>query len=182
MNILIFGHQGSGKTTHGKYIASKFGLTYLSTGDLLRDISQEKTELGKKVKERIDDGYLIDDQLMWEIIKKTIDGKKDGFLLDGFPRTPKQLKYIEDDKIKIDLIFYIHLDHKVSYQRLLARGRTDDTPDKIKHRLDSYREFTKPLVTEFQNREVPIIHIDNQFSVAEVSKTIDDRLKEYSRN
>jgi adenylate kinase len=179
MNILLFGHPGSGKTTHGRYIADQNDLSYLSTGDLVREIAQKDSELAHEVKAQMEAGWLIGDELMWRIIKDKIDGQKDKLVLDGYPRTVKQLESLEKDGIKIDLVVYIHLDHEVSYERLMKRGRTDDTTEKIKVRMERYRESTKPLVQEFVDRGVPVIHIDNKFSVKQVQKNINDRLKEY---
>lgn len=178
MNVLIFGHPGSGKTTHGKYIADRLKLTYLSTGDMVREVAAQNTELGREVKSAMEQGYLIKEDLMWGIIKNKIGGKGDGFLLDGFPRTTKQRDFLENDNIKVAVVFYIHLDHELSHQRLLKRGRTDDTSEKIKKRMEWYRELTKPLIQEFVNEGVPIIHIDNKYTIEEVQKNIDDRLKE----
>src|SRR3990167_8573568 len=180
MNILIFGPQGSGKSTYGRYIAEKLNLTYLSSGDISREVSAQDSDLGKRVKDLIDHGFLIDDSLMEELLLVRLGEKRDGFLLDGFPRTLSQLRFLKEIGIQINLIVFISVDPDVSYQRLLKRGRAEDAPERIKTRQKLYHELTEPIIGEMSKSGTKVVNLSNDGDIEEVKVQIDDKLKELS--
>ena len=181
MNILVFGGQGSGKSTHAKYIAEKLGIPYVYTGDLFRELEGEESEKGKKIRDLVKKGILIPNELavpaFAEYIKK-FDLSK-GVVLDGFPRDLEQAKALQ---LKINLIIYITLPENTAIQRLMERKRYDDTPRAIKKRLDLYKEETRPLLSYFKKKGVETVKIDNTPSVEEVRAEVDDFLEKQSRN
>jgi len=176
MNILVFGVQGSGKSTHAEYIATKLGIPYIYTGDLFRNLEKENSKRGKQIKQLMSKGILIPDQITIQVFEeylKEFDTSK-GLVLDGFPRTKEQAEKL---KIKLDLIIYVTLPPEIIIERLKERGRYDDSPEIIKKRIQLYEGKTKPLLDYFAQRKIKIKEIDNSASVEEVWKRIDDLLE-----
>jgi adenylate kinase len=177
MYILILGGQGSGKSTCGAYIAEKLNIPYISTGNFFRDLESEESERGEKIKNLMQSGSLIPDDLAIETIEeylKKFDIEK-GAVLDGYPRTVYQAK---KTPFKFDRVFYIKVPTDIAVDRLMKRGRYDDTKELIKRRLDLYREKTKPLLDFFRDSGVSIDIIDNSGSPEELKKQLDDLLQD----
>jgi adenylate kinase len=161
-DILLLGPQGAGKGTQGKLIAAEYGIPHVATGDILRAAMAAETELGLKVKPIYDAGQLVPDELMIELIRERLgeDDARDGFVLDGFPRTMRQAEALgemlrEIDK-ELDVVFELQLPDAVGRERMLKRaadeGRADDTPEAIDERLRIYHEQTAPLVEYYRTR------------------------------
>lgn len=154
-NIIIFGAPGSGKGTYSDMIVEKFGMGHISTGDVLRAEIKNGTELGKIAKGYIDEGQLIPDSLMVDILASTYDRqpKGRGVIFDGFPRTIAQAEALktmlaergDDMGMMIELV----VEEDVLMARLLNRaieqGRADDNKETIQKRFDVYRTQTAPL-------------------------------------
>ena len=154
-NIIIFGAPGSGKGTYSDMIVEKFGMGHISTGDVLRAEIKNGTELGKIAKGYIDEGQLIPDSLMVDILASTYDRqpKGCGVIFDGFPRTIAQAEALktmlaergDDMGLMIELV----VEEDVLMARLLNRaieqGRADDNKETIQKRFDVYRTQTAPL-------------------------------------
>jgi adenylate kinase len=161
-NLLIFGPPGVGKGTQAKLIAENFGLFHLSTGEYLRKAISEETELGKRAKEIVEGGSLVPDDIMIGIVKEALvkNITKNGFILDGFPRTIPQAKALAKifEELKYDNILVLHLiaDENELVRRLLNRGRGDDTEDTIKHRLRIYENSTKPVIDFYKDSTIEI--------------------------
>lgn len=151
MYLIILGPPGAGKGTQSVLIAQKLKLKHLSTGEILRKAVADGTPLGIKAREIMDSGNLVNDEIMIGIIKDAIsaDDAKNGFILDGFPRTLKQAE--ELDIIMKSLgygfpkVINITLDDDELVKRMLGRGRVDDTVETIKNRLNVYKEQTAPV-------------------------------------
>lgn len=155
LNIVIFGAPGSGKGTQSERIVEKFGIDHISTGDVLRAEIAAGTELGKSAKALIDNGQLIPDAMMVDILAAKLDafvGSK-GVIFDGFPRTIAQaeaLKVMLNERGQ-DVTAMIELDvpEDELMDRLIKRGqmsgRADDNEETIKKRLVVYNEQTSPL-------------------------------------
>ncbi|MBP8982855.1 MAG: adenylate kinase, partial [Bacteroidales bacterium] len=162
LNIVIFGGPGSGKGTQSALIAEKYNLIHLSTGDLLRDEVASGSELGKLIHSFIDKGNLVPDQLMLDILSRTIDnlnGKK-GVIFDGFPRTIAQAEaldeILEKRNEKLNLLLHLKVADEILQERMLFRsktsGRSDDTPETIKKRIDIYHQVTAPVINYYRHR------------------------------
>ena len=161
LNIVIFGAPGSGKGTQSARIVEKYGLDHISTGDVLRSEIAAGSELGKLAKSLIDNGQLIPDELMVNILAAKLDalaGGK-GVIFDGFPRTIAQaesLRAILDERgQKVTAMIELDVPEEELMDRLIKRGqesgRADDNEETIKKRLVVYREQTAPLKEWYKN-------------------------------
>lgn len=161
-NIIIFGAPGSGKGTYSDKIVEHYGMSHISTGDVLRNEIKTGTELGQITQGYIDKGQLIPDELMISILAKVYDAQVvgKGVIFDGFPRTIKQAEALKNMLAErghdMGLMIELVVDEDVLMERLLKRaveqGRADDNETTIKARFDVYRKQTAPL-TEWFDRE-----------------------------
>jgi len=158
IRLILLGPPGSGKGTQASVIANCYGLSHISTGEMLRSAVSQGTELGLKAKEYMDRGDLVPDELIFGIVRDrlTANDALNGWLLDGFPRNAEQAKVLET------MLKEIHqsCDKAVNFQvsddsivhRLLERGRQDDEEDVVRHRLQVYYEQTAPLIDFYAER------------------------------
>ena len=181
MNILIFGVQGAGKSTIGKYIAEKLEIPFIATGDIFRELKEEESSLGELVKSKINEGELVPDETTMEIVNQRLNQKDvlEGFILDGAPRNLTQVKMFKQD---VDLLVLVNLDGEEAVKRLFSRGRHDDTKEKIEKRIFWYENQTKPVVKFYKNKDIKIIEIDNTNPEEAVQKSVDEQFKNYKRN
>jgi len=152
-DILIFGMQGAGKGTQGEILAKKFNLVIFETGGALRKIREENSELGKTVKNIMDKGDLVTNEIVMNIVEDFLE-KNEGkrILFDGIPRMMEQ-------KITFDALLAKHkrtlqgifltLDEPEAISRMLERGRKDDTEEVIRRRLDNYNAETLPVIQKY---------------------------------
>ena len=162
MTIILFGPPGCGKGTQSALIADKYKLKHISTGDILRNEMELKTELGLAAKSYVTGGKLVPDDVIIDMLMqaiKTIEINQNGILLDGFPRTIAQaealeLKLAERNK-QTNLLIDMQVNEEELVKRMLIRGeltgRTDDNAETIKKRLQVYSEQTYPVKTYYQN-------------------------------
>lgn len=156
LNIVIFGAPGSGKGTQSERIVAKYGINHISTGDVLRAEIKGNTELGKIAKGYIDQGQLIPDELIIDILAKTLDSFQEskGVIFDGFPRTIPQAEALKKVLAERGQVLNIMLDLDVPEEELMTRlikrgqesGRADDNEETIKKRLVVYHNQTAPLI------------------------------------
>jgi adenylate kinase len=186
-DILLLGPQGAGKGTQGRLIAAEHGIPHVATGDMLRAAMAAGTELGRQVKPIYDAGQLVPDDLMIALIRDRLgaDDAREGFVLDGFPRTMRQAEALEEMLREIgrglDVVFEFQLADQVGRERMLRRsaeeGRTDDTPEAIDERLRLYHEETEPLIEYFRTRGNLVgIHADR--TVQEVFRELQQTLEQ----
>lgn len=162
MNLILFGPPGAGKGTQAEKIESHFNIPHLSTGNIFRENIKNETPLGKKVKSILDSGELVPDQTVVELVASELDKPeyKNGYILDGFPRTVAQAKaldnYLEEKGDKIDYFITLDVPEKELINRILSRGegRSDDTPEKVKTRLDVYHNETSPVLNHYEKQDV----------------------------
>lgn len=164
LNVVIFGAPGSGKGTQSERIVEKFGINHISTGDVLRAEIKNGTELGKTAKGYIDQGQLIPDELMIDILASVFDSFKDskGVIFDGFPRTIAQagaLKQMLADRGQaVSVMLDLDVPEEELTTRLIKRGqesgRADDNEETIKKRLLVYHSQTAPLIDWYKNEGV----------------------------
>ena len=185
-NIIIFGAPGSGKGTYSDEIVTKYGMEHISTGDVLRGEIKNGTELGKVAKGYIDNGQLIPDELMIDILAKTYDAlpQGKGVIFDGFPRTIAQAealkKMLAERNHDMGMMIELVVDEETLMARLLNRaleqGRADDNEETIKKRFDVYRSQTAPLADWFEKeglRHVFIWKGSKDLMLEEIFESID---------
>lgn len=163
-NIIIFGAPGSGKGTYSDEIVARYGMGHISTGDVLRAEIKNGTELGKTAKGYIDQGQLLPDTLMVDILAKTYDAlpKGQGVIFDGFPRTIAQAealkKMLADRGDDMGVMVELIVDEETLLARLLNRaieqGRADDNEETIKKRFAVYHSQTEPLAAWFEKEGI----------------------------
>ena len=157
IRLIVLGRQGAGKGTQCARLAERYGVPHISTGDMLRQAVEEATPLGLEAKALMDAGDLVPDAVMQGIVAERLDrpdAVEHGFLLDGFPRTVGQAEALEamtDDEF-IHLAVNIEVPEDIVLERMLGRGREDDTDDAIRRRLDLYEAETAPLLAWFGDR------------------------------
>lgn len=155
--LVLVGPPGAGKGTQATALSEKLGIPHISTGDLFRKHIAEETELGQEVKHILDSGKLVPDDVTNRMLIERLeqDDTTDGFLLDGFPRNIGQAevlaKVLEDADHKLDAVVQLQVSEDVLVQRLLARGRSDDNEDVIRHRLHVYQSETAPLLDYYRD-------------------------------
>ena len=163
-NIIIFGAPGSGKGTYSDLIVKKYGMGHISTGDVLRAEIKNGTELGKVAQGYIDQGQLIPDELMVDILAKVYDQQPAGrgVIFDGFPRTIAQAealkKMLQERGHDMGLMIELVVEEDILMARLLNRakeqGRADDNEETIKKRFAVYHNQTAPLAEWFEKEGI----------------------------
>ena len=164
LNIVIFGAPGSGKGTQSDKLIDHYKLFHISTGDVLRDNIKRGTELGKTAKGYIDQGQLVPDELIIDILAQVLDDNKDkiqeGVIFDGFPRTIPQAEALEqllaDRGTQIDAVVGLEVPEEELIKRILLRGqqrgRSDDNEETARKRLDTYHNQTSPLKAYYEEQ------------------------------
>jgi adenylate kinase len=165
MRIILLGAPGAGKGTQAQILKDKFNIPQISTGDMLRAAIKANTKLGLEAKQFMDSGALVPDQLIIELVKERIQDEdcKQGFLLDGFPRTIPQAEAMKQASISIDIVIEIDVPDNVIVERLsgrrthLASGRIyhiQNNPPKIQDKDDITGE---PLVQRDDDKKETIL-------------------------
>lgn len=186
LNIVIFGAPGSGKGTQSERIVEKYKINHISTGDVLRAEIKNGTELGKTAKGFIDQGQLIPDELMIDILASVFDSFENskGVIFDGFPRTIAQAEALKDMLIERGQDISVMLDLDVPEDELMTRlikrgidsGRADDNEETIKKRLHVYHSQTSPLI-DWYKKEEKYQHINGLGTMdgifADICKSVD---------
>jgi adenylate kinase len=160
MRLLLIGAPGAGKGTQAERLAGRFGITHISSGDLLRQHVRDQTTLGQTIKSYVDKGDLVPDGVVMDMLRKPVVAAAEagGYVLDGFPRTVEQAKaaFAVAQALGAEVQAAVHLDvpRAELVRRLLSRGRgSDDTEEVIDHRLQVYLENTVPLLEYYAGRE-----------------------------
>lgn len=173
--IILLGVAGAGKSMQGRLFADEHGFAWISTGELFRVLVT-----GER-RQKMLEGELLSDQEVIELVDKTlklIDLDKE-FLLDGFPRTKVQtdwlLDQIKSGRVKLTAIFNMTATEAVVKERLLARGRPDDTEEAITKRFQEYKAVTLPIVDYFRESGTDVYDIDADRDVL----TVHDEILEY---
>ena len=174
-HLLFLGPPGAGKGTQAALISESNSYLHLSTGELLRQEVEKKTSLGIQVKEIINSGKLVDDALVLEIVKQNLSLSNQGWILDGYPRNIAQAdslnNVLNELNQPLEKVFYLNLNEETLVNRLLNRGRTDDSEKIIRTRLDIYRETTQPLIGYYQSLNI-LDYIDGDRDLKTISEDI----------
>ena len=179
LNILLLGPQGSGKGTQAKQLAATYGLAHIATGDMIREMKELETGVGRELKAVYDRGDLVSDDLMIRLIRERLDrgDTVPGFVLDGFPRTMAQAEaldgVLEELGRGLDVVFEFQIpDRQQLRDRMLKRAveenRSDDTPEAIERRLELYERETAPLVEWYRTTRGNVVGIHADRAVEEV--------------
>jgi adenylate kinase len=181
LNVALFGPPGAGKGTQSDYLIQQYGLTYISTGDLLRKEIKSKTKLGLAAQDIIAEGGLVSDEIIVQIIENTITENPDsgGFLFDGFPRTYIQAYILEGLMLKLNThlncLISIDVPEEESVSRLLNRGitsgRSDDNETVIRTRLREYHDKTLPVLQFYKDKGI-YCEVDGRNGVDKVHNDI----------
>lgn len=175
MRLLIIGPQGAGKGTQADLLCGEFGIPHVSTGDLFRANIGAGTELGRRAQGYMDAGELVPDSVTQDMVTDRLaqPDAAAGFLLDGFPRNIAQAEWLTatlaDRGTPIESVVLLTAPDEVLTERMLARGRADDTAEAIKKRLDIYYSETQPLVDYYGSA---VVAIDGVGEVDEIHRRI----------
>jgi adenylate kinase len=178
MRLLLIGPPGSGKGTQATVIAEHFGLTHISSGELLRQHITDQTPVGRSAAMYVSRGDLVPDGIVMDILRKPVEAasRNGGYVLDGFPRTVAQAEsaYLvaKDLDAWVQVALYLDVPQAQLIERMVRRGHTDgrndDTESVMRHRIDVFTQLTAPLLEYYERREV-LVRIDGSAPVAEVS-------------
>ncbi|GAB1716428.1 MAG: Adenylate kinase [Nitrobacter sp.] len=187
MRLILLGPPGAGKGTQAQRLIQHYGIIQLSTGDMLRAAVAAGTPVGLKAKDIMASGGLVPDDVVIGIISDRLDqpDAKNGFILDGFPRTVPQAealdRLLDSKKLNLDAAIELRVDEHALLQRvesrvaeMKARGeqvRSDDTPEVLSKRLASYRALTEPLIRYYSERG-KLLTVDGMMAVEDVTRDI----------
>jgi len=175
MRLLFIGPPGAGKGTQAGKVAARLGIPHISTGEMFRDNVALGTELGKQVEAILESGGYVPDELTVAMLRERISqpDAADGFILDGFPRTDVQVEYLDEllGSDGLDRVVVFEVDEDDLTERLLARGRADDTEATIRARFGIYMEQTQPLIDVYSERNLTV-WVDGIGEVEEVTDRI----------
>lgn len=182
-NIIFIGAPGVGKGTQAAFIHKEYSIAHISTGDMLRKNIEDGTELGKMAKSHMDNGELVPDILVIDMLAERIkkDDCKNGFMLDGFPRTMKQAEELDIilNKLnhKINAVIDIYASEDIIVERLLKRGRADDNEATIRNRIEVFEKQSKPVLEFYRDKDkAKIIKIESVGTPEEVYAKIKKEL------
>ncbi len=183
------GAPGAGKGTQATGLAARYGIPAISTGDIFRSNIKNQTPLGVKVKAIIDAGEYVPDDVTEEIVASRLEEPdcESGFLLDGFPRTLHQVRFLENYLAErgqaLDAVVSLHVDPEALVDRLLDRamkeGRADDNEETIRRRMEVYAGQTAPLLSFYEDRDM-LVEVDGTGTVEEVQQRMFDALDQHT--
>lgn len=195
MRLIVFGPPGAGKGTQAQRLGERHSIPPLSTGDMLRAAVTEGTETGRRVKAIMDRGELVPDDVVNQMISDRIDQEdcRNGFILDGFPRTVAQAEsltaMLEQRGVRLDAVIELQVDQTSLIERMekrvadtLAAGgtaRSDDNRDTFVRRLDAYRNKTEPLLDYYRRRR-ELITVNGMQGIDDVAREIEEVLTQPS--
>mgnify|MGYP001389715197 CR=1 FL=1 len=178
-HLLFLGAPGAGKGTQAALISQTNSYLHLSTGELLRKEIEMNTYLGKQVKDIMNRGELVSDELVLKIVRQNLDKNNNGWILDGFPRNLSQANSLNEVLIEInqplEVVFYLDIPEEVLIKRLLLRGRKDDNEETIRKRVEIYKKTTEPLIRYFRDLSL-LEYIDADRDLKTISSDIKQKM------
>jgi adenylate kinase len=185
--IVFLGPPGAGKGTQAKVLADHWLIPHISTGDILRQAKQEETPLGLEARGYMDRGELVPSPLVQKIVGERLKrpDTQAGWILDGFPRTVEQASFLDTwlEAHSLNSLKVLNLDvpDEILVDRLLKRGRQDDTEAVIRNRLEVYRTETAPLINYYGDRQ-QLISVDGTSCVEEVTESLKQAVRSFENN
>ena len=183
MNLIIFGPPGAGKGTQADYIVNKYNLYKLSTGEILRNETKNKTDLGNKIESIINSGSFVSDEIVKKLVETIISNNKykNRLIFDGYPRNLNQAKTLNEllskHGQKIDLVLNLSVSLQTIKKRILERGdlekRADDNEETAIKRFETYEKLTKPVIEYYKKLNLLKV-IDGERSIDQINKEISD--------
>lgn len=180
MKIVLIGIQGSGKSTQGNLLSQKLGIPFLSSGDMFRKLAKEETELGQYIKQVMNSGLLIPDDKTIAIVKEYLGRPeyKNGYILDGFPRTVIQAEQFTDG---VDVAVYLQVSDKEALWRISFRKdvRQDETIPAIRKRIELFHTQTEPVIAYYrlQNK---LIEVNGEQPIEQIHDAIVTDLEKHN--
>ena len=178
-HILFLGAPGAGKGTQAKLLSQTNSYLHLSTGELLRQEIEMNTFLGRQVKDIMNRGELVSDELVLKIVRQNLSKDNKGWILDGYPRNLSQANSLNEVLIEInqplEVVFYLDIPEEVLIQRLLLRGRKDDNEETIRTRINIYKQTTEPLIQYFKDLSL-LEYIDADRELKSISFDIIEKM------
>ena len=182
MTRLIFlGPPGAGKGTQAKQLSHSCDVPHISTGDIFRAAVAQQTELGKKAQSYLNSGELVPDELTLGLVRErlAVEDTEQGWILDGFPRNVEQAafldKLLQEIEQPLDCVVNLEAPDEVVLSRLIQRGlvegRSDDTEDTIRNRLNVYRKSTEPLIDFYRDRQ-KLVSVDSNQPIEKVAEDL----------
>ncbi|MBW4521896.1 MAG: adenylate kinase [Scytolyngbya sp. HA4215-MV1] len=177
VRLIFLGPPGAGKGTQADVLAELWKIPHISTGDILRSAVLQKTDLGLKAQAYMDQGELVPDELVIDLIRNrlTQEDAGNGWILDGFPRNVTQASFLDELLTGIeqtyDRVINLDVPDEILIARMLGRGRKDDNEDVIRRRLEVYRHQTAPLIDFYQSTN-QLVSIDGNQLMAEVTEAL----------
>lgn len=160
VNLVITGMPGSGKGTQAALLANRLDIPHISTGDIFREEMRLQTPLGLSITESMNAGQYTSNEITNAVVEKRLaqDDVKNGFILDGYPRTLNQVVFLDSINVRIDAVIDLHMDSEDAVQRLLLRAkeqkRGDDKEAVIRGRMDTYAETVLPVLDAYESRGI----------------------------
>ena len=178
-HLLFLGPPGAGKGTQAAMLSDLRSYLHLSTGELLRKEVNLKSDIGLQVKQIMNSGRLVSDQLVLEIVKKNLTTNQKGWILDGYPRNLTQAnslhEVLEHLNQPLEMVLYLDVDEEILVKRLLNRGREDDNEDTIRTRLKIYKETTLPLIEFYKEKNI-LEYIEGDRELKIISEDINQKI------
>ncbi len=192
MRLILLGPPGAGKGTQAARLMDTHKIVQLSTGDMLRAAVKAKTPVGVQAQDIMARGDLVPDDVVVGVVADRIDmvDAKNGFILDGFPRTVAQADALDamlaEKGMGLDAVILLKVDETILVDRVVKRAaenpdaaRADDTPDAMRHRLEVYAEQTEPLIAFYKARG-KLSTVDGMADMDEVTRQIEEQLSSVS--
>lgn len=177
MKIVLIGIQGAGKSTQGNLLSKKLNIPYLSSGHIFRQMAKEKTPNGRYVKEIINSGALMPNDVTIRVINEYLSKPEyaDGYILDGFPRTPAQAKKFKNH---IDCAIFLDVSDREALWRISGRisDREDETIHALRKRIEAFYKHTKPVIT-YYGRARKLLHIDGEQKIGKIHRDILEKIR-----
>jgi len=184
LKIILIGIQGSGKSTQGNLLSESLHIPYLSTGHIFREMAKEKSPMGRYIKEIINAGSLVSDSLTLDVVSKYLEREeyKNGYILDGFPRTLAQAEQFSNG---INHVMYLKVSDREALWRLSYREeeeqsgpdiREDETLSAIRKRIELFHTVTEPVLDFYRKKEI-LVEINGEQSIEKIHEEILEKLQ-----